>query len=173
MNSIGDEMYYRTGREMRKSNGTVAGTMLIREMPTSTLKRGGQFVELDGRAYFDLGYRNTSGVWSTDGTDEGTRFEGTGTDGSGGWLESMIEFDGGLFYIAEGENSGDELWRFTPEPPVQGDVNGDRVVDKYDFRILEDNFGANAAKASEGDLNGDNLVDFRDFLILAQSWQDN
>ena len=47
---------------------------------------------------------------------------------------------------------------------LQGDINGDCVVDMMDFNILRANFGQ--AAPNDADLNGDGTVDMMDFNIL-------
>jgi hypothetical protein len=49
--------------------------------------------------------------------------------------------------------------------PVDGDVNGDRVVNNADFDIIRGNFLNSATTREEGDLNRDGLVEFADFRI--------
>jgi len=50
---------------------------------------------------------------------------------------------------------------------VEGDTNGDRVVDATDFITMKRNFGlANGATLSQGDLNNDEAVNYDDLQIL-------
>jgi hypothetical protein len=51
-------------------------------------------------------------------------------------------------------------------PPVQGDLNGDGVVNGADLGILLTGWGTNGA----GDLNGDGVVDGADLGILLTAW---
>ncbi|MEM7681262.1 MAG: dockerin type I domain-containing protein [Planctomycetota bacterium] len=56
---------------------------------------------------------------------------------------------------------------------LQGDANGDGVVDLLDFDILAQNFGQGPGfpdGASGGDFNGDGVVDLLDFDVLAQNF---
>ena len=54
--------------------------------------------------------------------------------------------------------------------PLEGDANGDNVVNFADFLIFSQNFGrAEDVVFADGDFNGDNEINFVDFLIL----QDN
>jgi hypothetical protein len=58
----------------------------------------------------------------------------------------------------------DALGNAAPFPrPVDGDVNGDRIVDDTDFEILRSSFFQTVTAREEGDLNGDGFVDFVDF----------
>jgi concanavalin A-like lectin/glucanase superfamily protein/dockerin type I repeat protein len=53
--------------------------------------------------------------------------------------------------------------------PVDGDVNGDRVVNNADFDIIRNHFLLSATTREEGDLNRDGFVEFADFRI----WKNN
>ena len=61
---------------------------------------------------------------------------------------------------------GDYVFHFSV---LQGDINGDGVVNFDDLLILSQNFGHGSTFA-EGNLNGDGKVDFGDLLILAQNY---
>lgn len=49
---------------------------------------------------------------------------------------------------------------------IDGDINGDGLVDLTDFNILKANFGIQMATRSQGDLSGDGMVDLADFNDL-------
>jgi hypothetical protein len=53
-------------------------------------------------------------------------------------------------------------------PLVDGDVNGDGLVDLDDYRVIRDNFLETVSSRAEGDLNFDRLVDREDF----RAWKD-
>ncbi|KUK98730.1 MAG: Ig domain protein group 2 domain protein [Parcubacteria bacterium 32_520] len=58
-----------------------------------------------------------------------------------------------------------------PEEEIQvikGDLNGDGVVDEYDFSLLMANWGKTGPNIS--DLNGDGVVDEYDFSLLMANW---
>ncbi len=54
-------------------------------------------------------------------------------------------------------------------PIVNGDVNGDLVVNAADYEIIRTNFRNSGVVRTQGDLNGDGRVDFTDFA----EWQSN
>jgi MBG domain (YGX type) len=47
-----------------------------------------------------------------------------------------------------------------------GDLNGDNVVNLFDYNILRLNFGATGAAAAPADINGDGRVNINDYYIL-------
>jgi hypothetical protein len=58
--------------------------------------------------------------------------------------------------------------------PCPGDVNGDGMVDVFDFADLADGFGIDTgATREDGDLNGDGLVDVFDFGDVSASFGDS
>ncbi|MEM7681490.1 MAG: dockerin type I domain-containing protein [Planctomycetota bacterium] len=57
------------------------------------------------------------------------------------------------------------------EAALEGDFNGDGVVDLLDFDILSQNFGlTSGASLAEGDANGDGAVNLLDFDVLSQNF---
>jgi len=56
----------------------------------------------------------------------------------------------------------------TSSSAIQGDINGDDKVDKYDFALMMSAWGQTGA--NESDLNGDNKVDKYDFALLMSKW---
>ncbi|MGD9126764.1 MAG: dockerin type I domain-containing protein [Planctomycetia bacterium] len=55
---------------------------------------------------------------------------------------------------------------------IQGDINGDQVVDSSDATIFAQYWQSLSSNGSaEGDFNGDGIVDVRDATILAGNWQ--
>ncbi|MCA9258003.1 MAG: DNRLRE domain-containing protein, partial [Planctomycetales bacterium] len=53
---------------------------------------------------------------------------------------------------------------------IDGDINGDNVVDLLDFNILKANFGGTDAARGDGDLNADTVIDLVDFNILKENF---
>ena len=54
-------------------------------------------------------------------------------------------------------------------PPVEGDLNGDGIVDVLDLLVVVANWG-NCTGACESDMNNDGIVDVLDLLILIANW---
>ena len=114
-----------TGRELWVSDGTTAGTQLVADInPGSDDSSPGDLTELDGKLYFraDDG-ENGDELWVSDGTTEGTQLVADirpndstefGRDGyfytPGSFPEDFTELDGKLYFSANDEENGDELW---------------------------------------------------------------
>ncbi len=98
------------GAELWRSDGTWAGTKLVRDIvpgfgssdPSGLTNVGGTlfFVADDGVHGYEL--------WRSDGTAQGTRLV-PGTDAGG--ASSLTNVGGTLFFVADDGTHGDELWR--------------------------------------------------------------
>ncbi|MCA9190064.1 MAG: LamG-like jellyroll fold domain-containing protein [Pirellulaceae bacterium] len=65
--------------------------------------------------------------------------------------------------------NGASIGSFLTNAPVDGDVNGDRIVNNADFDIIRGNFLQSATARTDGDLNLDGVVNFADFRV----WKEN
>lgn len=54
--------------------------------------------------------------------------------------------------------------------PVEGDANGDGIVDTADYQLISDNFLKTVIPGSFGDINTDGLVDVKDFRLWQQEY---
>ena len=105
------------GRELWRTNGTRAGTRLVRDIrpgPKSSLAFAeDSFVEFRGQLYFvaDDG-QHGSELWRTDGTRKGTRMvRDIGPGWSVAWWATPVVAGEHLYFTAEREDEGLELWR--------------------------------------------------------------
>lgn len=109
---------FNTGGELWKSDGTAAGTVLIKDINLGT---GGanpyDFIIFKNELYFNAaGFDGTQDfgieLWKTDGTAEGTTML---KDLNPGPFDSYpgyyIEFNGELYFSANGDGVGIELWK--------------------------------------------------------------
>src|SRR5262245_56435491 len=106
----------QTGRELWKSDGTEAGTVLVRDIgPGSQGSGANGLVELNGTLFFRANDGVTgSELWKSDGTEEGTVRVKDILPGSGSALPSslpLLNVNGTLFFAADDGVRGIELWK--------------------------------------------------------------
>ncbi len=104
-----------TGRELWVSDGTAEGTQLLRDIrpaiengtdPFSSFPS--DFAEFNGQLFFSANIsRNTSRLWVSDGTSEGTQLLG---ENNGRSPSNLTEVNGQLFFTNETRETGGELW---------------------------------------------------------------
>lgn len=80
-----------------KSDGTEAGTVLVKEVNLGSLTL------FDGNLFFFTSFE----LWKSDGTEEGTHVVKTGLDMTAG----LRAVDGGLLFASTDGDHGNELWR--------------------------------------------------------------
>jgi ELWxxDGT repeat protein len=110
------------GSELWKSDGTAAGTVLVRDIrpgPGSSLPAS--LTNVNGILYFraDDGISGAE-LWRSDGTAAGTVIVQDLRVGIGSSSpDQLTNVDGTLFFSANDGNSGTELWRVTGSGPVE------------------------------------------------------
>ena len=125
--ALGDTLIFtatddQSGREIWKSDGTEAGTEIVRDIHTGTDNGGapndsfpGLLTLHNGEVYFvaDDGVHGAE-LWKTDGTEQGTelvRDIQSGTEGAFTNADSMISNGSFLIFTADDGTTGNELWR--------------------------------------------------------------
>jgi uncharacterized repeat protein (TIGR01451 family) len=103
-----------TGTELWKSDGTAAGTVLVKDIRPGT---GGSFlynlINVNGTLFF-IAYTETNGqeLWKSDGTAAGTILVKDIRPGSEySSLRDLTNVNGTLFFVADNGTSGSELWK--------------------------------------------------------------
>lgn len=107
--------------ELWKSNGTEAGTALVKDINVGTTVDGIEALLLghDGYLFFEARVGNTRDLWRSDGTDASTVpyrdvCGGTYKRPGGGFKKSDLIFKDGKLYFKAGSSDvtliGDELW---------------------------------------------------------------
>ncbi len=90
----------------------------------------------------------------------------SGPDCDGDSIADACELEAGTQQDLNYDGIPDDCQPFCP-----GDLNGDLVVDVFDFGAFSEGFGSGPpARYAEGDLNGDGVVDVLDFGIFAGSF---
>ncbi|MDH5716466.1 MAG: hypothetical protein OEZ22_02385 [Spirochaetia bacterium] len=103
-----------TGRELYKTDGTEAGTNLVKDIAQGRPNSDpGQFIEMNGITYFTTSDAvNGSELWRTDGTELGTYMVKdicTGSCESSPY--SYVIMNGTLYFGASTNAEGTELWK--------------------------------------------------------------
>lgn len=105
-----------TGYELYGSDGTAAGTRLVKDINTNTSSNPDNLTVINGVTYFTAsdGVHGTE-LWKTDGTAGGTELlkdinPGAGSGVAGWWL-SMTPAGSAFYFVANDGVHGNELWR--------------------------------------------------------------
>jgi len=120
--TIGDTIYFSAyssdyGRELWKSDGTEAGTVLVKDINFGLndglrLDTNNNFTVMDNTLYFQAdGGTNGIGLWKSDGTEAGTVLVKTiqfaGSDAKG----NFTVINNTLYFAAYTSDAGFELWK--------------------------------------------------------------
>ena len=96
--------------ELWVTDGTVAGTRLVKTMPASASIT--QLTMIGTRVYFTLDEGNGNELWTSDGTTAGTVSLKLIDPGGGPHdTDNLTNFDGTLFFTASDPAHGNELWK--------------------------------------------------------------
>lgn len=99
--------------QLWKSDGTLAGTELVKDFGPGSSAWGPQLTPVNGRMFgvFQTPEAGTE-LWSSDGTPSGTMLVkdvNSGPDGS--WPYALTNVNGTLFFVANDGVHGSELWK--------------------------------------------------------------
>ena len=115
-----------TGNELWRSDGTAAGTVLVKDIyPGPEGSRSVFLTDVDGT----LAFRSDDGIhgdelWRSDGTEAGTVlvediWPGTiGPNPAGSAPGNLTDVNGTLFFRANDGTTGNELWAVSPGPAL-------------------------------------------------------
>ena len=101
-----------TGTELFRTNGTAAGTALVKDINTNTAGSNPQnLAVIAGVTYFTV--TNGSELWKSDGTESGTLLVKNinPTSTSSGNLGELTVVGSALYFRADDGVSGTELWK--------------------------------------------------------------
>ena len=123
MTAVGGTLYFvaqddTNGAELWKSDGTSAGTELVKDINFGTghaFSDDSLIVEVNGTLFFtaDDGVYGDE-LWKSDGTTAGTvmvKDIESGTEGRLSYYGDLMEVDGTLFFPADNGSNGKELWK--------------------------------------------------------------
>ena len=74
---------------------------------------------------------------------------------------------------ADDDDADNNLDHVAVVATVNGDINLDRIVDAFDFGVLQGKWQQATTVWTQGDLNNDGIVDAFDFGVLQGNWQDS
>jgi ELWxxDGT repeat protein len=133
--SIGDTLYFTAddgyhGREVWKSNGTVSGTVMLKDISPYNTNMIGSLAEFNGTLYFreDDGVHGSE-VWKSNGTTSNTvMLKDINTLGvsSMSYDSLPIEMNQTYYFIAKNGNDSSALWK------SDGTSNGTVMVKSFD-----------------------------------------
>jgi ELWxxDGT repeat protein len=117
--AVGSSLYFAatinsSGAELWKSDGTDAGTVLVKDInPGSGSASPSNFINIGGTLYFTANDgSNGIELWKSDGTDAGTVMVKNIQAGSGSATpSSLANINGTLFFNANDGIDGAELWK--------------------------------------------------------------
>lgn len=106
---LGESMYFTafaasTGRELWKTDGTAAGTMLVKDTRPGT--DSGTFYELT-KVGDKLHFYDNEQLWESDGTEAGTKLVGA----VGYRIYDPLTYYNGALILTANDGTGRELWR--------------------------------------------------------------
>src|SRR5262249_32588778 len=131
------------GRELWKSNGTAAGTTLVKDVRPGSADSFPYYLKnVNGTLYFSAWESgNSEGLWKSDGTTAGTTLVKeifTGLFGNGSGIHSLTEFNGALVFTAIDQlyvGHSVELWKSNGTAAGTVVVNGP-ISDPTNLTVL-------------------------------------
>ena len=100
-----------SSQELWKSDGTEAGTVLVKVIEIGDGSAPGELINVNGALFF-TGSDNTGyNLWKSDGTESGTVLVKDISDNRGMTLRNLTNVDGTVFFAARDGVNGWELWK--------------------------------------------------------------
>jgi ELWxxDGT repeat protein len=101
-----------SGKELWKSDGTLAGTVLVRNINPSGNSYPRGITNVNGTVYFRASDGDTgSELWKSDGTSAGTSLVNDIHPTGGSYPSALTNLNGTLYFVAENPTYGRELWK--------------------------------------------------------------
>ncbi len=179
--NVGGVLYFNlgdndasTGRELWASDGTEAGTMLVRDVvPGTAGSNPRELTAFNNKLYFVAASDNvfrTDELWSSDGTPAGTVSQEIDTRTVGADISNPLLFNGKLYFAAHDGVLGKELWssdgttagtqlvKDVREGVNGGEVRALTVSGNNLFFFAYDDTNGFALWKSDGSATGTNIV---------------
>src|SRR5262245_16256098 len=106
------------GRELWKSDGTAAGTVMLKDINPNGVSNPDSMVNVNGIVFFTA-HNGTNGreLWKADGTEYGTVLVKDINPGAvGSYSNGLTNVNGTLFFAANDGTNGMELWKSNGTP---------------------------------------------------------
>ena len=167
------------GTELWVSDGTLAGTNMLKDINTSAsgfpFTPGSEllyFKELNNRFYFAADEGNNGfELWSSDGTSAGTiKHAYPAASGNPNnplaYTRHFTVYNGDLYFAANYDGSGIELWKFNPSP-----TSVESVQKNIDFNIYPNPASRQLNINCQDDIKSMKIIDLTGRTI--QQWDDH
>ena len=130
------------GIELWRSDGTGAGTYMVKDLVSSGFSVGpGPLLSFGGALYFAAGDAGSGQLWRTDGTRAGTNLVKDVVPGAVGEAIEVLAGAGGTLFLSVDQGSHAELWK------SDGTASGTSIVKDYTA-------GGSAGPISLADVDG-------------------
>jgi len=171
---MGNAFYFRAndgsnGTELWKSDGTVNGTILVKDIRTGTAASSPNSITFDGKKtiYFTANNGTTgTELWKSDGTANGTvlvrDINGSGNSAPGYYAPSLL---GGVVFRANDGGKGIEPW-FT-----DGTASGTKLLTDINQPAVGDS--GNSSPGNFADVNGTLFFTANDGTAGIELWKSN
>ncbi|MGB1019372.1 MAG: ELWxxDGT repeat protein [Chitinophagales bacterium] len=119
LTKMGNEIFFNASdkfagvynEELWKTDGTAAGTVMVKEINTSTRSRPEYLTEMNGKIYFSADDGTGKALWATDGTDAGTVKIKSNSGGAAFSPQDIIKMGDEIFFNAYDSGNNNELWK--------------------------------------------------------------
>jgi len=161
LTALGSTLYFSSsdtnGRELWKSDGTLGGTVMVKDICSGTCSSNPNDLIVMGNTLFFAADNGAAGeeLWKTDGTETGTVMVADIYSGQGGsWYGEPTVVGSTLFFKASDGTNGVELWKSdgtTSGTTMVRDINPNNgVVKIYQLTAV----GNTLYFSSDDDING-------------------
>lgn len=99
------------GRELWKTDGTPAGTQLVKDINTSGSSTPEYFYHWNDKVLFSANDGAGSTLWISDGTEAGTQEITNSTDTKLNYARQFAEVEGVVYFIAHTYSGNTEIWK--------------------------------------------------------------
>jgi len=117
LTSVGDILLFNGydggifGRELWTTDGTEAGTQLVKDINYQGDSQVSYLTESNGSLFFRAFDQRGRELWKSNGTNEGTVLVKDINELGNGSPYQLTDVNGTLFFVADDGNSGEELWK--------------------------------------------------------------